>query len=89
MLRRTWPAVCGEWQSDFQNLARGNEPEIRPFIPQDVWDMNDLYGDYTVCPFTHERAGWMQYVCIARATHLVLAPLDRTSSQRKEPGAKP
>jgi hypothetical protein len=30
-----------------------------------------VYGDFLVCPFTSERAGWMQMVCIAKASHLV------------------
>jgi hypothetical protein len=64
-------------------------PEIRRFIPDKVWDIGDLYGDYTVCPFTQERPGWMQYVCIASATHLALAPINRTPPQRKEPSTKP
>jgi hypothetical protein len=45
-------------------------PEIRKLIPADV-DRTAIYGDYTVCPFTRERAGWMPSVCIADATHLV------------------
>lgn len=29
-----------------------------------------LYGDFEVCPFTRQRPGWMQFVCVARATRL-------------------
>ena|SRR5580693_2083515 len=29
------------------------------------------FGDYTVCPLTKPRTGWMQMVCIKSATHLV------------------
>ncbi|TMJ18816.1 MAG: hypothetical protein E6G92_03015 [Alphaproteobacteria bacterium] len=30
----------------------------------------EVYGDFEVCPFTRERPGWMQIVCIARAARL-------------------
>ena len=30
-----------------------------------------VYGDYLLCPFTRSRPGWMQFVCIAKASHLV------------------
>ena len=55
--------------------------QIRPLIPKDPWQM-EIFGDYTVCPFTHERAGWMQFVCIASARHLV-------ARNRMEPDTKP
>lgn len=29
-----------------------------------------IYGDFEVCPLTKERAGWMQMVCIVRASRL-------------------
>jgi hypothetical protein len=32
---------------------------------------NAIYGDFEVCPFTPERKGEMQMVCIESATHLV------------------
>ncbi len=28
----------------------------------------DLIADFTVCPLTPERAGWVQHVCVAAAT---------------------
>jgi hypothetical protein len=31
-----------------------------------------LYGDFEVCPLTHERAGHMQIVCVEDARNLVL-----------------
>ena len=62
--------------------------EIRTLIPQDPWKMR-IYGDYTVCPFEKAHPGWMQNVCIAGATHLFSAPIDRTHPPRKEPGPKP
>jgi len=31
----------------------------------------EVFGDYTVCPFTEERPGWMRMVCVADSTNLV------------------
>jgi hypothetical protein len=33
--------------------------------------VNTIYGDFEVCPFTPERKGHLQLVCIESATHLV------------------
>lgn len=41
-----------------QNLARYLSPS------------NVIFGDFLVCPFTEERPGHMQYVCIEKATNL-------------------
>ncbi|SRR6266496_1423390 len=30
-----------------------------------------LYGDYTVCPVSRQRPGWMQSVCVERGENLV------------------
>ncbi len=32
----------------------------------------DIYGDFEVCPFTPERKGAMQFVCIESASHVVI-----------------
>ena len=47
--------------------------ELRRLIPDDPFDTN-VYGNYTVCPLTRERPGWMQLVCVAGATNLVSRP---------------
>ncbi len=44
-----------------------------------IWPQNlkftsgdeDIYGDFEVCPFTQERKGAMQFVCIESASHVV------------------
>jgi hypothetical protein len=43
-------------------------------IPQNMrFDSNEsIYGDFEVCPFTPERKGHLQLVCIESATHLVV-----------------
>jgi hypothetical protein len=33
-----------------------------------------VFGDFTVCPLSHERPGWMREVCLESATHLVAKP---------------
>jgi hypothetical protein len=33
------------------------------------WD-EEAYGDYLVCPFTKQKPGWMQMVCIESAAHV-------------------
>jgi hypothetical protein len=32
----------------------------------------DFIGDYEVCPFTVEKPGWMQFVCVETVTNLVV-----------------
>jgi hypothetical protein len=32
----------------------------------------DFNGDYEVCPFTAEKPGWMQFVCVEKVTNLVV-----------------
>jgi hypothetical protein len=46
-----------------------------PIYPQNIiFRRGDetIYGDFEVCPFTPEREGEMQFVCIESATHLVV-----------------
>jgi hypothetical protein len=45
-----------------------------------IWPQNlkfehgdeDIYGDFEVCPFTPERKGEMQLVCVESASHVVV-----------------
>ena len=41
-----------------------------------------VFGDFLVCPFTAERAGWMRMVCIEAARNLVVqdVPDERPSN---------
>ena len=43
-------------------------PKNLTFTPADC----PIYGDFEVCPFTPERKGAMQMVCIESANHLVM-----------------
>jgi len=58
------------------NRILGVRTEITPenvsarFSDSDPFD-TEIYGDYEVCPFTKEKPGEMQMVCIESASHLV------------------
>jgi hypothetical protein len=39
-------------------------------------DQHFVFGDFEVCPFTPEREGQMQMVCVERAENLVTKPYD-------------
>jgi hypothetical protein len=45
---------------------------IRPQNLKFPFGDEDIYGDFEVCPFTPERKGVMQFVCIESASHLVV-----------------
>ncbi len=51
----------------------------RELLPANVWEAfgddppeREVFGDYEVCPFTRQRPGWMQMVCVASARRLVV-----------------
>ena len=50
-------------------------PDADFFLPDNAHALlnpgTDVFGDFHVCPFTPERAGIMQIVCVARASRLV------------------
>ncbi len=59
-------------------LGVGDEDEIIPdglskalSKPGDVYG-RDVFGDFEVCPLTKSKAGEMQVVCVASASHLVV-----------------
>jgi hypothetical protein len=35
----------------------------------------NIYGGFLACPFTTEKPGWMQFVCIQRTENLVIEDL--------------
>lgn len=37
------------------------------------------YGDFVVCPFTKSHPGWMQFVCIDKASRLVVEQMNQKS----------
>jgi len=49
----------------------------RELLPANVWAAfgdhpldREIFGNFEVCPFTRDRPGWMQMICVARATRL-------------------
>jgi hypothetical protein len=44
-----------------------------PIVPKNLAIPNGadaVYGDFEICPFTPERKGYMQMVCVESASHL-------------------
>jgi hypothetical protein len=55
--------------------ATGGGVTVRPEI-QNLLSLGEpaetvVFGDYEVCPLSRAHAGWMQFVCVEGATHLV------------------
>ncbi len=46
-------------------------PEIQTLLSQGEPGETVVYGDYEVCPLSKSHPGWMQFVCIESASHLV------------------
>lgn len=51
----------------------GVPSETTPVNVSRLWESDDteIYGDFEVCPFTKDKAGEMQMVCIESASHLL------------------
>jgi hypothetical protein len=61
--------ILGISEQRFAEEGYRNIPEdIRTQLNQDV----EIFGDYVVCPFTPQRQGEMQLVCIEEGKHLVV-----------------
>jgi hypothetical protein len=41
------------------------------------------YGNFEVCPFTKERPAWMQFVCVEKASDLVVERWDEATHSYK------
>ena len=46
-------------------------PEIQTLLSRGEPGATVVYGDYEVCPLSKTHPGWMQFVCIESAAHLV------------------
>jgi hypothetical protein len=56
------------------DLESGGLPDsVEKLVEPDAFKV-DVYGDYRVCPFTKDRPGRMQIVCIDDASRLVAQP---------------
>jgi hypothetical protein len=47
-----------------------------------------VFGDFEVCPFTPERPGAMQMVCVERADNLVIKPILLAPTRTPHPSPK-
>jgi hypothetical protein len=51
------------------------DDQIEPIYTSDLRfdsDGDDILGDFEVCPFTPQKRGHLQLVCVESATHLVV-----------------
>ena len=46
-------------------------PEIQRLLSLGDPMQTVVFGDYEVCPLSRQHPGWMQFVCVESATHLV------------------
>jgi hypothetical protein len=53
-------------------LTNDAEDPIYPASLKFTSDTEAIYGDFEVFPFTHEKPGAMQMVCIESASHVVV-----------------
>jgi len=63
----------------------GVVPPESEIAPQSLLDRlgsgTVLYGNFTVCPLTPDREGWMQMVCVQAATDLLQATYSSDPAQ--------
>jgi|1186.fasta_scaffold1208519_2 hypothetical protein len=70
---RIWRAGTKRILGVLDCAGRDESPRAIPLNVQKVagrYVSVPVFGDFTVCPLTGERRGWMQMVCIKRADHL-------------------
>lgn len=63
-------------------VLTNDHPIIPPGIRKHLAFGVQVYADYQVCPFTTSKPGWMQYVCVQSASHVVLQDY---RDERKKP----
>jgi hypothetical protein len=49
-------------------------PEIQRLLSQGDPMEIAVFGDYDVCPLSKAHPGWMQFVCVESAAHLMAGP---------------
>ena len=67
--------VLGVWYSEEADPGPGVidlPPNVQKLMRPTPW-IAGICGDFTLCPFTKSRPGWMQFVCVADASDLVEA----------------
>ena len=49
-----------------------DDPIIAKRVAKLFTGSSTVYGDFEVCPFTPERRGFMQMVCVESASHIIV-----------------
>jgi hypothetical protein len=58
----------------------GDEDAVPPELLKQLGPQPDqtlTYADFTVCPFTRERKGWMRLVCIESTRNVIVRQIDK------------
>jgi hypothetical protein len=64
------------WRMGTSRILGVDDDSRMPIILQEKMDFGvEAWGDYEVCPLTHEKPGWMQMVCVESADHLFFKDL--------------
>ncbi len=61
------------------------DDSIKPIYPSNLRfqsSYDDIFGDFEVCPFTPEKEGHLQLVCIQSASHLVVVKHESTHADQ-------
>lgn len=72
-----------------REIEVADNPEY-PLMPETIWASvgmmdHEVYADFEVCPFTEQKPGAMQMVCIESAKNVVEAPYDGARIKDAEP----
>jgi hypothetical protein len=76
---RIWPVGSHRLlgvEEDCSDPAKGECPMVPDGLGALIADSDKIYGDFLVCPLTGARTGWMQFVCVEQASHLVVRRRD-------------
>jgi hypothetical protein len=60
--------ISGDLPANAKKLAYSGYSTGTPGTPF----INHVYGDFLICPLSHEKPGHMQFVCVAKASNLHL-----------------
>jgi hypothetical protein len=58
-------------------------PAHAAFVADQLPGTAQTFGDFKVCPFTVSRPGWMQFVCVEKASHLIVEKWDDATKSFK------
>jgi len=81
MRTRLWPLDGSKHEYAIHIDDNGGGPtDFDPPMPESVRTLlnpqHNVFGDFTICPFTLEKPGMLQIGCIDSARHLVARKID-------------